>query len=220
MITLPIALSFRGRVACALGRVGMKGLLWICQICEGITYEVVGRENLPNGPFIVGAEHQSALDPMILYVELNCPSFILKQELKKFPVLGLWFTLCGSMYIDRSQKVAALKKMIRECRKKYEDGKVIALFPAGTRSTEAPSDKQYQEGITAIYHALQVPVVPVMLNTGKFWPGAIISLGKKPGKATLKIMPPIKPGLERKAFMKEFKNSMVEGEGNLCESWQ
>lgn len=201
----------RCSTARTIGIVGMRGLLWFCKVFDGITYEVVGRENLPDGPFIVGAEHQSALDPMILYVELAGPAFVLKKELKTFPVLGFWGILLGMIYIDRSQKVGALKKMMRECRKISEDGRVLIIFPEGSRSIGRPETKKYQEGIAAIYQTLQIPVVPIMLDTGKFWPGSIITLGKKPGKATLRIMPPIKSGLERKAFMEEFKNSMIEG---------
>lgn len=214
-MALPLAMILRGSLARAIGRVGMKVLLWICEVSEGITYEVVGRENLPDGTFVVGSEHQSALDAMILYVELAGPSFVLKQELRRFPILGIWFGLCGSIYVDRSQRVAALKKMIRECRKKSEDGRIIVIFPAGTRSTKPAANKQYNEGIAAIYQALHVPVVPVVLDTGKFWPGAIISLGKKPGKATIRIMPPIQPGLERATFMEEFRKSMISGEKQL-----
>ncbi|MEC8895276.1 MAG: 1-acyl-sn-glycerol-3-phosphate acyltransferase, partial [Planctomycetota bacterium] len=50
----------------------------------------------------------------------------------------------------------------------------------------------------AIYSRCDVPVVPVALNTGSFW--ARRTLRKNPGKVIIEFLPPIEPGLERKAF--------------------
>ena len=74
----------------------------------------------------------------------------------------------------------------------------IIIFPQGTRvapGAEAP----YLPGIAALYRQLGIPVVPVALNSGVFWPRH--SIRRKPGTIVLEYLPIIEPGLNRREFM-------------------
>jgi 1-acyl-sn-glycerol-3-phosphate acyltransferase len=53
--------------------------------------------------------------------------------------------------------------------------------------------------VAALYKELDVPVVPVALNSGLFWGRQ--SFVKHAGTITVEFLEPIDPGLERKAFM-------------------
>ena len=55
-------------------------------------------------------------------------------------------------------------------------------------------------GVAALYNGLAVPVVPVALNSGLFWPRR--KLAKWPGTITLEYLEPIEPGLDRRTFMR------------------
>jgi len=58
---------------------------------------------------------------------------------------------------------------------------------------------EYQPGIGVLYQELKVPVVPIALNSGKFW--ARRSNFKKPGCITLQFLDAIPEGLPRDEFM-------------------
>ena len=60
--------------------------------------------------------------------------------------------------------------------------------------------------MAALYKGLGVPVVPVALDSGLFWKRK--AFVKLPGTATLKFLPAIQPGLERKAFMRRLKDEI------------
>src|SRR5262249_22221214 len=60
----------------------------------------------------------------------------------------------------------------------------------------APPD--YRFGVTRMYLALGVPVVPVAVNSGLFW--GRNSLVLWPGLARARFLPPIPPGLSAEAF--------------------
>jgi 1-acyl-sn-glycerol-3-phosphate acyltransferase len=47
-------------------------------------------------------------------------------------------------------------------------------------------------------------VVPVALNSGLFWGRRAFI--KKPGTIVVQILPPIPPGLDRKAFMRDLES--------------
>jgi 1-acyl-sn-glycerol-3-phosphate acyltransferase len=50
-----------------------------------------------------------------------------------------------------------------------------------------------------LYQALDLPVVPVALNSGCFWGRRAFS--KRAGTIDLRVLPPISPGLSRRAFL-------------------
>jgi 1-acyl-sn-glycerol-3-phosphate acyltransferase len=55
-------------------------------------------------------------------------------------------------------------------------------------------------GISVLYSQLQLPVVPVALNTGLFW--GRNALLKKPGVAVIQLLPPIAAGMEAAEMLK------------------
>jgi 1-acyl-sn-glycerol-3-phosphate acyltransferase len=95
--------------------------------------------------------------------------------------------------------------MVRDANARFADGRQIVIFPEGTRV--APGDhKPYQPGIAALYGQLNVPVVPVALNSGLYWGRKAWT--KKSGEILIEYLPPIPPGLDRKAFMAELERRL------------
>ena len=92
-------------------------------------------------------------------------------------------------------------------------GRPIIIFPQGTRV--APGEKKdYHSGVFAVYRALKVPVVPIALNSGTFWPRKAFI--KRPGVITVKILNYIRPGLKRQDFMKQLED-IIETETRVLE---
>ncbi|NQW12512.1 MAG: 1-acyl-sn-glycerol-3-phosphate acyltransferase [Alphaproteobacteria bacterium] len=164
----------------------------------GIQLEIRGAEHLPSEPVIFAAKHQSAWEALFLNELLNEPAIVLKRELTRIPIFGAFINGSGMVPIDRSDGLAALKLIVRAARPVIDGGRSILIFPQGTRV--APGDhKPYQPGVFALYRTLRVPVVPIALNSGMFWPRN--AFWKRPGTVVVEVLPPIPPGLDRDAFI-------------------
>ena len=206
VVCLPLLLA-PARAIHAAGTFWIAGSLWLLKVCVGLGVREVGAENLPAGPALFAAKHQSAWETLYLSWRLNHPAFVLKKELLMIPLFGWFLKRVGMVAIDRSGKAAALKKMVADAKAVFAQGRPVIIFPEGTRVAPGAS-KPYQPGIAALYSQLDVPVVPVALNSGLFWGRKAIL--KKPGTITIEYLPAIPPGLDRKTFMRELE-SRIEG---------
>lgn len=183
----------------------------LAAIC-GLRHEIRGLENLPRRPCILASKHQSAWDTLIFALVVNGPSFVFKQELLWIPPLGWYIRHSGGIAINRRGGGAALRKMVDAARAVLNAGQYIVIFPEGTRVP--PGERRpYHPGIAAFYSQLGVPVVPVAVNSGLFWGRR--SFLKKPGVIVLEILPPIGPGLARKAFTARLEESIESASARL-----
>ena len=64
----------------------------------------------------------------------------------------------------------------------------------------------YEIGVFALYESTGLPVVPVALNSGLFWPRK--SWLKYPGIVDIHFLEPIQPGLTRKQFMAKLEQQI------------
>lgn len=181
--------------------------LWAMAVVGGLRLDMAGRENLPDGPFILAAKHQSAWDTFVFLALFEAPAYVLKQELLKIPYYGWYSRASGHIAVDRSAGASALKKMVAQARAVAAEGRPIVIFPQGTRVPPG-EDKPYLPGVTALYTGLGLPVVPVALNSGLFWGRK--GLMKRGGTVSLRFGAPIPPGEDRKAFLKTL-SGRIEG---------
>ncbi|MBU1174769.1 MAG: 1-acyl-sn-glycerol-3-phosphate acyltransferase [Alphaproteobacteria bacterium] len=163
-------------------------LRWIV----GIRSEVTGQENLPAGGCIIAAKHQSDWDIYALLPHSGRPAFIAKRELMDIPFFGWAAQALDTIRIDRSLGGKAVPQMIEAARAATGRGCRIIIFPEGTRRPPL-SPPHYKVGVSRLYEALNVPVVPVALNSGLFWGRRALVLW--PGTARARFLEPIPPGL-------------------------
>lgn len=202
-------------------RWGMRALkLWarnscrLLRVCTGLRTEIRGLENIPGGPLIVAAKHQSMWETFALLPLLDDPAVVLKSELTKLPLFG-WFALrFGMIPIDRDRGARAMRKLFEASRKAMEDRRQIVIFPEGTRRLPG-ARPDYKPGLSGLYRALGVPCVPVALNSGVFWPRR--SVYRYPGVITMEFLEPITPGLSRKAFEGLVESRIEEATARLVE---
>jgi len=188
-----------------LGRLWVSGTLRMLKFLVGLDHQAVGLENLRERPAIYAVKHQSAWDTLIFALYLHYPAYVLKRELLYLPLFGIYLLRAGMIPVDRRGRASALKGMQAAAKRRREEGRDLLIFPEGTRV--APGHHQaYQPGVAALYGHLDLPVVPVALNSGVFWGRR--SFIKKPGTITLEFLPAIEPGLARKAFMAELENRL------------
>ncbi|NQV58689.1 MAG: 1-acyl-sn-glycerol-3-phosphate acyltransferase [Alphaproteobacteria bacterium] len=177
-----------------------RGVNFLMRLSVGIQVEYRGLENRPQGGAIVAAKHQSAWDTLIWHAILDDPAMVMKQELLSIPIYGWMCRKTRMIAVDRKAGTKALRAMLEDGRAAVALGRPIVIFPQGTRTASGASAKDvpYQPGVSALYRGLDVPVVPVALNSGLFWPRR--QFMRRPGTIVLEFLKPIPPGLPRKEF--------------------
>ncbi|MBI0433535.1 lysophospholipid acyltransferase family protein [Roseomonas sp. KE0001] len=169
-------------------------MLFLLRVVCGIRLAVTGRENLPEGPVVIAAKHQSAYDTIVWLALLPEPVYVLKQELLRIPAWGWMARHYGAVAVDRTGGAAALKRMVRQASQALAAGDQIVIFPEGTRT--APGQRvPYLPGVVALASASGAPVVPAATDSGLFWGRR--AFAKWPGTIHVAILPPLPPGLSR-----------------------
>jgi 1-acyl-sn-glycerol-3-phosphate acyltransferase len=211
VIGSPLLFAPRSWAMAAL-KVHSRFELWLLHVIVGTKIEVRGREHIPSGPCLVASKHQSAWETFALIPLFRDPALLMKRELFWIPFHG-WFSYKFQMIpVDRDKGPTALRRMLREAKKRIDDKREIIIFPEGTRRAPgAPPD--YKTGIVLLYDALGVPCLPVALNSGLFWPRR--SLLRRPGTILVEILQPIPPGLPRKEFLIRLEEAIEAASNRL-----
>jgi len=186
----------------------------MADVIFGLKRRIVGVENIAKHPVIYALKHQSTYETFWFGAVINNSSWIMKKSLMYIPILGLYFWRTGMVPIDRSKGRNSILKMIQEAKKIYERDCVISIFPEGTRRPLGAKPK-YKQGAYILYSELNIPVVPVALNTGLYWNRGLWN-GKK-GRVTMEFLPEIKPGLNKEQFMKRLEQDIEKASKKLVE---
>ncbi len=186
--------------------------LWLLEHIVGLKFELRGREKLPKGACLVASKHQSAWETFALIPLFRDPALLMKRELFWIPFHGWFSTKFEMIPVDRDKGAAALRRMLREAQKRAAAGREIIIFPEGTRRAPgAPPD--YKTGVFLLYEALELPCLPVALNSGLFWPRR--SLTRHPGTILVEFLDPIPPGLKRREFLRRLEAAIESATNRL-----
>lgn len=194
----------------------LRGVSWIERWIGGIEYEVIGLDKLPagQGTYIVAAKHQSAWETLKLHLILFDPAVVLKRELTKVPVWGVLARKSRMIPVDRGAGSRAVITMLEGAMAIKAEGRPIAIFPQGTRV--APGKRApYKAGVGLMYKKLNVPMIPMALNSGVFWPRRAYL--KRPGKITVEFLDPIPAGLPRDEAMTRLETVLEEASDRLAQ---
>jgi len=163
--------------------------------------EFRGTENIPKfRKYLIASKHQSLAEGMFLNYAIEKPSIVAKRELLYIPIVGLCFKKANFIYVNRTKGETPIETLVRTSKQSMEkDPRPLLIFPEGTR-TPIGEKKPYKYGITALYKGLNVPCLPVAVNTGYFWPRR--KFLRYPGKMIIEFLKPIEPGLEAEDFSK------------------
>lgn len=136
-------------------------------------WRVVGRENIPpQGPVVVCANHRSYWDPPLVGCALPRPvHFMAKEELFRIPLFGWLIRRLGAFPVRRgTADLASLRKALTLLR----SGKVVGIFPEGTRSKSGEL-LPAMAGAAFLAMACDAPVVPVAIR-GQLRPFAAVEV--------------------------------------------
>ncbi|MBL3676426.1 MAG: 1-acyl-sn-glycerol-3-phosphate acyltransferase [Alphaproteobacteria bacterium] len=199
VVALPALLVPGGPLAAVRGYA--RALALLERAVLGLSYEVRGLENLPLGGCIVAAKHYSTYETLKLHLLLPHPAIVLKRELLRIPLWGWFLARAGAVPIDRSRGVDALRAAAEAAQAAAARGQSIVIFPQGTRVavTDTPGHKPYRPGVAQIAAATGLPVVPLAMNSGVFWPrGPSVKRG---GVVVFRFLEPLPAGLSKRALM-------------------
>ena len=189
-------------------------VVFIVRIFLNTKVEIKGISNIPKTEkYFVASAHQSMFETFALQTVLDYPVFILKKELLKIPLFGLYLKKIKSIEIVRDtttkdnlsffDKVAVIIK---------NENRPLLIFPQGTR-IKADERVSFKKGVVRIYETLNISCIPIALNSGNVWPKKGII--KYPGKITISLLEPIKPGLNRDEFIKNLENKIYDEIKNI-----
>jgi len=186
-----------------------RGIYVLEKYILGLDYKIEGMENLPkNGSYIIAMKHQSTYETFKAFMMFGYVAIIMKRELSWIPLWG-WYALKTKMiFVNRGGKGEAVKSLIKNAKPIIDEGRPILIYPQGTRVRvdETVKDRPYKQGSVRLYENYDLPVVPVAMNSGLFWPkGSFI---KKSGVVTFKILPVIPSGLPKKEILKRMEETI------------
>lgn len=187
-----------------------SGLMLIIRYVLNLKFKIEGLSYLNQAlkaPCIIACKHQSAWETIAIPYLINNACIVLKNDLNKVPLFNTLLKNLNMIFI-KSFDLQALRSLIKQSKIAKENNRPIVIFPEGTRSLVNENNVIYQPGVGLLYDNLQLPVLPIALNSGNFWGRK--SFIKKGGLITLKILPPIEPGFKRAEFMQILKKEIEE----------
>jgi lyso-ornithine lipid O-acyltransferase len=108
----------------------IRGFTWSMIRILNIKITVEGDAGqLERGGYVIISNHFGYLDGIVLG-SLFPVIFVSKQEVKSWPVVGQWTTLCGTVFINRQRK-GLIPLAVKEISQKLKQQANILLFPEG-----------------------------------------------------------------------------------------
>ena len=189
------------------GRLSAKYIVLLLRIILNTKVLFHGLENLKKvDNFFIASAHQSMFETFALQIPLDSPIFILKRELLKIPLFGWYLKKIGSIDIVRETTTKENLDFYDKIKSRIEKKKrPLLIFPQGTR-VKFDEQPTFKKGVGRIYNSLNLPCIPVALNTGKVWPKS--SFIKNSGDIHISFLEPIMPGKDKNDFMREIEEKI------------
>jgi 1-acyl-sn-glycerol-3-phosphate acyltransferase len=138
-----------------------RSFTFLVRTILNIKLTVVGEERcLESSGNVIICNHVSYIDGIVLGSMFPIV-FVSKREVKRWPIVGPWKTLCGTIFINRQRK-NLVASLVREMRQKLNQEANVLLFPEGT-STNGERILPFQTAPLAAPLRNRSIIVPVTL---------------------------------------------------------
>ena len=172
-------------------------MVWGMKFFGGLKVEFRGMQYMDDRA-VYACKHESAWETYVMTSVVDKATVILKKELMYIPLFGWAAAKYGLIPVDRAAGTSAMKKMLVAAKKKVTEGRPVIIFPEGHRMPAGTSQK-YKPGFLFLAQNLKMPIIPVALNSGMFWPRS--SFTHIPGKIIVEFMPPMQIEGNKDEFM-------------------
>ncbi|MEE4537017.1 MAG: lysophospholipid acyltransferase family protein [Erythrobacter sp.] len=164
--------------------------LWCVNHVLGI--RVVQEGTIPEEPVLVAIKHESFFEAIDMPRLFAYPAVFAKRELFQIPGWGLVARTYGLIPVAREKGALALRQMVATARTRAGEGRVLVIFPEGTRIAHGDTPA-LQSGFAGIYKLLGLPIIPVAVDSGPLYQRAV----KRSGTITYRVGERIPAGLGR-----------------------
>ena len=164
-------------------RWALRHILRIRVICEGAPID---------RPALYAMRHESFFEAIDSAKLFDAPVVFAKQELLEIPVWGGAATKYGIIPVARADGAKALRDLMRAAKEAKAEGRPFLIFPEGTRTPHGV-EGDIVSGFAGLYKLLDLPVVPVAVNSGPLYRSFV----KRPGQITYRFGAAVEPGLPR-----------------------
>ena len=159
--------------------------------------------------YIFLSNHQGLYDIFAIYGYIpNRFSWIMKEELRRMPLVGKACEKVGHVFIDRSSKMRSMRSIQEAEHILKETGRSVVLFPEGTR-TRTGRVGMFKRGAFFMARDLHMPMVPTSVDG----PYRIIPKGGwwvEPHRITLRFHEPIDTSVLTQENMQEYIDRVRE----------
>jgi lyso-ornithine lipid O-acyltransferase len=108
-----------------------RSFIFLMRMILNMKVTVIGDEgHLERGGYVIISNHVSYVDGIVLG-SIFPVVFVSKREVKNWPIIGQWVTLCGTIFINRQRK-GLVALLVAEISRKLKQESNILLFPEGT----------------------------------------------------------------------------------------
>ena len=224
-----ILLALRPRYTHGFSRLFCQAIVALMAVFLRVRHRVTGAHHLPQqGGYIVASKHQSPWETVAFLTFLPHPSFVLKQELLRVPVLGRVLAHMGMIPVSRRSRSSPSSPTLTHSHDAFlhqgksvvvTEHRPVVIFPEGTR-TKPGDQTRYRQGVIRLAQYTNAPIIPIALNSGVFWPPH--TFFKKPGTIDVVILPPLlvnqnHTGLDEKTPLETLKQHIETASSNLIQ---
>jgi len=177
---------------------------WFIRLLIFSPVRVYGKCDSDTQMFLIN--HQSDIDIGIMEtITMHDLAWVAKRELFDVPFFGLVLKLPNDIAVERESKTA-LVKMIKEAKERLDEGRVITIFPEGTRS-ESGVMKPFKPGAKMVADKYALKVQPVVLiATSSYFSNKRKDF--RPGRVTAIFMEPFIADKSNPDWLKNTQNQM------------
>ncbi len=177
---------------------------WIIRLTTFFTVEIKGKEDPAAQMYLVN--HQSDLDICIMEtVSKKDLSWVAKKELFDIPFFGLAMSMPEDIPIERQSKTSLIK-LLRNSKDRLDKGRVITMFPEGTRSTTGKL-LPFKNGAKVVADKYKLKVQPIVLiQTSKYYD--IKKFYYKPGRIKVIFLDSFIADKDDKNWLNNLKEKM------------
>jgi 1-acyl-sn-glycerol-3-phosphate acyltransferase len=175
------------------GRPGqIAGYVWSLIVARvlGVSASLEGADKVePGQSYVVTPNHQGNVDVLAIEMVLPVPVYwVIKKELTRIPFFGWALARSGAVTLDRSNREAALEKLIAGA-DRMANGWSLLVYPEGTRSPDG-NLQPFKTGAFRLALQAGIPVLPVTINGAfRIWPKKTLCF--RPGHMVVSLGDPI-----------------------------
>ena len=127
-----------------------------------VNFQVKGKQNIPRkGPYLIVSNHLSYADPPFIGLSFGKRlTFFAKEELFRNWFIGRLFFHLGAIEVHRGH---SNRDALRQAEKVLKKGKILAIFPEGSRSKDLNLQSGFPGAALIAFHN-DVPIVPVAVQ--------------------------------------------------------